>query len=158
MRDVERRHHRDAVGAVDLAGFLDVAHFAVEVSDRFQQRLALAVLAGDFVVAPEDADVDGLGAVVHGAGQSGRRASRLSSFTLAPSMRSFRRLASFFAVASSWRKSWFSARNRSHRPTNCATLASREFNSASTPELCCKSATASRNKGRFCMWFLIMLR
>jgi len=110
----------------------------------------LAILAGNLVVAPEDADFDGFGAFSHDAGQSGRRASRLSSFTFAPSIRSFSRLASFLAVASCWRRSWFSARRRSHRPTNCATFASRELNSASTPELCCKSATASRNKGCFC--------
>jgi len=52
----------------------------------------------------------------------------------------------------------FSARSRSHRPTNCATLASRELNSASTPALSCKTAIGSRNKPRLCKWFLTMLR
>src|SRR6185436_19840249 len=143
VRDVERRHHRDAVGAAHLARLLDLAHLAVEVGYRFHQRFALTLFAGDLVIAAENADLDGFRALGHGGHQSGMRASRLSSFTLAPSMRSFRRFASFLAVASCCRRSWFSARSRSHRPTNCATLASRELNSASTPELCCKTATAS---------------
>ena len=55
---------------------------------RNQLGCALALFAGDLVIAPKDADVDELAAVGHGwAGQSGRRASRLSSFTFAPSPR-----------------------------------------------------------------------
>src|SRR5687767_939648 len=56
VRDVQRRHDRHAVGAADLARLLDLAHFAVQVGDGLHQRLALAVLAGHLVAAPEQAD------------------------------------------------------------------------------------------------------
>src|SRR5512135_172904 len=65
VRDVQRGHDRDALAAGDFSGRLDLVHLAVQVRDRLQERLALVVLAGDAVAAPEQGHVDGLSAVRH---------------------------------------------------------------------------------------------
>src|SRR5690348_5571573 len=58
VRDVERRHHRDAIGAAHLAAVADLAHALVEQRDRLREFLALAFLARDLEVAAEDRDVE----------------------------------------------------------------------------------------------------
>src|SRR5690349_10231405 len=58
VRDVERRHHRDAIGAAHLAAVADLAHALVEQCDRLREFLALAFLARDLEVAAENRDVE----------------------------------------------------------------------------------------------------
>ena len=45
VRDVQRRHHRDAVGAAHLAAVADLAHAPVEEGDGLEQLVALALPA-----------------------------------------------------------------------------------------------------------------
>src|SRR3989304_1063530 len=97
VRQVERHHHRDALGAGHLAGLAHIVHLAVEVGHRLPQRLALAVFAGDLVAAAEDADFERFGAGRHADFQSGRRAMSCSSRALAGSMRALRRRLSCLA-------------------------------------------------------------
>ena len=58
MREVQRRHDRDAVEADDLAGVADLAHAAVEEFRGIEQRRALLVRAGDHVFLLHDAHAD----------------------------------------------------------------------------------------------------
>src|SRR5438105_15786483 len=64
-RDVERRHHRDALGAHHFARIADLVHLGVEIRDRLRERLALVVVAGDAVGPSEQVDFDGLRVLSH---------------------------------------------------------------------------------------------
>src|SRR3990170_5252953 len=157
MRHVERRHHRDALGAHHFSNLADLVHLRVEISHRLHQRLALLVVAGDAVAAAKQVDFDGLRLGHVARLHPGRRESRPSRRALAPSIFSWSRLASPRAAASCWRSSTFSARNRSQSETNCDTLASSELNSVSTRRtLCCKSHAASSSKPGFCMYCMTL--
>src|SRR6185503_16271905 len=65
VRDVERRHHRDALGAGHFPGIADVRHLRIEVCRGAQQRVAFAVGAGHLVGATENRDVERLGGFWH---------------------------------------------------------------------------------------------
>src|SRR5687767_8050371 len=157
MRHVERRHHRDALGAHYFAGLAGLVHLRVEIGDRLHQRFALVVVAGDAVAAAKQVDFDGLRLCHVARLHPGRRESRPSRRALAPSILSWSRLASPRAAASCWRSSTFSARSRSQSETNCATLVSSELNSVSTRRtLCCKTQATSSSKLAFCMYLMTL--
>src|SRR5260221_14416 len=59
MRDVQRRHDRDALVARDLARIAHFLELAVEVVGRGEQLLFLPVGAGDAELAAEQADREG---------------------------------------------------------------------------------------------------
>src|SRR5256885_2150639 len=81
VRDVERRHHRDALGAHHFSRLVDLVHLGVEIRDRLHQRRALVVVAGHMVGPSQQVDFDGLRALGHAlasAGQAGEQAFQAS--------------------------------------------------------------------------------
>ena len=58
VREVERRHHRDALRAGDLAAFANLAHPASRNATASSSSAALGFLARNLVVAAEQRDVE----------------------------------------------------------------------------------------------------
>src|ERR1700694_1059980 len=76
MRDVERRHHRDTLGAHHFSRLADLVHLGVEIGDRLHQRLAFVIVAGYAVDSSQQVDFDGLRVLGHArasAGQAGEK-------------------------------------------------------------------------------------
>src|SRR5260370_9193890 len=71
VRDIERRHHGDALGARNLPRIADLAHPVVEKLYRLQQLVPLRLLARDPVLASENPYIEGHRTIVHQLSASG---------------------------------------------------------------------------------------
>src|SRR5438309_5378220 len=65
VRDIERRHHGDALGARNLPRIADLAHPVVEKLYRLQQLFPLRLLARDAVLPSENRYIEGERTIVH---------------------------------------------------------------------------------------------
>src|SRR6185503_8006652 len=124
-----------------VAGHLaDIAHFlelSIEIVDRGEEHLLLALRAADAKLAPQE--VDGERALVARL-FLGRHVSVSGICLSSASMRDFaapsfspRRAFSSVLAASCWRKSRFSSRRVFSRATSCASRSSRSESCASMP-------------------------
>src|SRR6185437_1425026 len=152
VRDVQGRHDRDAFVAHDLAGVAHLAQLAVEVVDRGEQLLLLALGACDAELAPEQADRKrALLARLRLAhvSVSGICLSRASMRVRAAASFSARRELSSVRAANCCRSSRFSARKALRRWTNCPSFSSRPASSESISARYWKSRDASISNGAF---------
>ena len=117
VRDVERRHHGDALGARDLAGVADLAHPAIEERDGVEELGALGLLAGNLVIAAEQRDVERHRALARWRGfaviRRARRCARASASRrrVASATRSPERVVARSAAARSRRSASLAARS-----------------------------------------------
>src|SRR5690606_14427690 len=128
--DRKRSHDGDALQPDHLALVAHLEHAAVDVRHRFETLALLVLRAADAEFASHHLEVY----LLDGSGHqwsSGRRCSRASSRALAASTFSSRRLLSFRACASCWRRSRLSLRSRCVNSTNWPILSSSAFRSAS---------------------------
>src|SRR5258705_1006504 len=135
VREIERGHHRDALGRMDLAALPNLAHSRIEERDGVPQLRFLALLARELVVVAEKRYVERhhrrarRGLRLHSAG-SGSRATSTSSRRFASATRSESAWLRVSAAVRPRRSASFAARS----PFAYAISAARRCSSAARSE------------------------